>query len=337
MRRTLVGVLLAATACSGGDVAATPTGAATAPRSPAPSAAPSGPVRPLIGEPSEVVAKVAVGGQPCGVVAAAGAVWVTDAQSATLVRIDAASNAVVTSTPVDATPCELTFGYGALWVATQSGVLDRVDPATGRVVARIPVGETSYEPLVAFGSVWVTNRNSGTVSRVDPRTNRVVATIDVPGTNPGGIVAVGDRLWIGNDTSGSTDVVRMDPRTGAIETFSAGARPAFVAAAAGAVFTADEGGHTVSRLDATTGAILGTALAGVRPVNLVALPVARPEIWVPDDQGGLLTRIDATTGEVIERMLGGRGPAVMAAHGSDVWVTNFEDGTAWRIRPGLRP
>jgi YVTN family beta-propeller protein len=323
--------LVLVTGC-GTDPAAPPATTATA-TSPGPAAGTAGPLAPANGRPSTVAAKVTVGGQPCGVVAAAGSVWVTDAERARLVRIR--GDKVVARTALDETPCELTYGYGSLWVATQSGVLDRVDPRTGKVVAKIKVGDTSYEPLVAFGSVWVTNRGSNSVSQVDPATNRVVRTIETPFVNAGGIVAAAGRLWVGND-SGATKVLRIDPRTRRVETFEAGSRPAFVAAAAGSVWVANEVDGTVTRLDERTGRAVATLPAGVQPVNLAALPGPRPEVWVPDDQGNLLTRIDATTGTVLERLATGAGPAVVAPDGRDIWVTNLTDGTVWRITPGAR-
>jgi streptogramin lyase len=69
---------------------------------------------------TEVVAKLDLGGEPCGVVGAAGSVWVSDAAAARLLRIDPATNAVAGSIPVDRTPCELHTALGSIWVVTRS-------------------------------------------------------------------------------------------------------------------------------------------------------------------------------------------------------------------------
>ncbi|HEU0131765.1 MAG TPA: YncE family protein [Mycobacteriales bacterium] len=310
MRRLLPLLLLAACASPAPKPAATPT-----------TPAPPG---------STVLAKIRVGGEPCGVAAAAGAVWVTDARGARLVRV--AGGRVTGTTKVDATPCEIATGFGALWVVTQSGRLDRVDPRTGRVTARIPVGQTSYEAVAAFGHVWVTNRDGNSVSKVDPRTNRVVATIATPFVNAGGIAATKDALWVGNDAGGDTTLRRLDPRTHALTKVTAGTRPAFVAVAGETVFVANEQDGTVTRLDAT-GRALGTVAAGRSPVNLA---VVGGDVWVPDDQGNVLTRIDARTGAVTETLPVGAGPAVVAADGADVLVTCLGEGTVWRVRPAPR-
>lgn len=325
MPRTVSLLALLLTACSSGS---TP---AAVPSTTAPPAT-VGPLAPATGPPSAVIAKVRLGGQPCGVLAEGRSVWVTNAETGMLHRIDRATQRLVASTRVGTTPCELTAGFGSLWVSTQSGELDRVDPATGKVLRAIAVGVMSYEPLVAFGSVWVSNRGSDTISKVDPRTNRVVATVPTPGLHPGGLVEAGGAIWVGNDTGGATNLARLDPQTLALTPATAGDRPAYVAAAAGSVWVSNVLGGTVTQLDPTTGAVRSTVpLVALSPVNLAGLQGR--EVWVPDDQGNLLVRIDARSARVLERLPVGRGPAVVAPDGGDVWVTNFLDGSVWKVHP----
>jgi DNA-binding beta-propeller fold protein YncE len=268
-------------------------------------------------------------------VGAAGYLWVTDAKEHRLLQLDLPTGKVLHTVDLDPQPCELVATAGALWIVTQLGVLDRFDLRTAEVRA-IKVGFTSYEPIVAFGFVWVSNRGDRTLSKIDPLTGTVVATVPTPGLQPGGLVAAGGNVWVGNDTAGATNLGRVDPETLRVTRVSAGRRPAFVAAAGDSVWVANEDDGTVTRLDATTGAGRGTAAAGVRPVNLAAGPGRPPEVWVPDDTGDTLTRIDATTGTVIERLSTGRGPAVVTAVARDVWVSNFEEGSVWRLHPGAR-
>jgi virginiamycin B lyase len=342
MRRFIGMVLLAAavSACGGdgSDAASRSPASSGGPiptRTAAASVAATGLVTPAVGRPSTVQDRIRVGGQPCGVVGAAGSVWVTDANAHRLLRLDPQSGKVTATFDLDPKPCELVESHGALWIVTQLGVLDRFDLRSRRV-RPIKVGFTSYEPLVAFGSVWVSNRADRTLSRVNPATGVVVATVPVPGLQPGGLAATADSLWVGNDTAGSRDLARLDPRTSRLTIVRAGRRPGFVAVAAGSVWVANQDDGTVTRLDPETGAARGTLPSGRRPVNLAPLDGPRPEVWVPDDDGDTLTRIDATSGAVLERLAAGRGPAVVAAVAGDVWVTNFEEGTVWRIRPGSR-
>jgi streptogramin lyase len=135
---------------------------------------------------SAVVAKVSVPGTPCGVAGSPGAVWVTDASNARLVKIDPATNAVVKSVPTDRTPCELKYASGSIWVVTQSGRVDRFDPATARKLASIPVGRTTYDLTSALGAIWVTNRNDGTIQRINSLNGNPDDPIKV-GSKPKGI------------------------------------------------------------------------------------------------------------------------------------------------------
>ena len=241
---------------------------------------------------------------------------------------------VTATVDVDETPCEMTFAEGSIWVVTQSGMLDRVDPKTAKVVAKIPVGATSYEAVSAFGSIWVTNRSDRTITQVDPATNKVTKTVDVPDVQPGGIVAVGSELWVGNDSSGETQVIRLDPVSGKASRVEAGGgRPAFVTATEDSVWTANQNNGSVSRIDVASGKVTSTVKTGISPVNLDVLPAAQ-EVWVPDDRANTVVRIDGTSGKVVETIPVGKGPAVVAAVDGDVWVTNFAEGTVWRISPG---
>ncbi len=300
---------------------------------PAPEPAETGPFTPAVGAPSKVVAKIDVGGSPCGVAVAAGSAWVSDAERNSLVQIDLGTNTVTGRQRISAAPCEILVADRSLWIVTQSGVVDRVDPRTGKVVARIPVGATSYEAAAAFGSIWVSNRSDGTLTRIDPSTNKVIDTVAVPDVQPGGIVAADGALWIGNDTGGASFLIRLDPDTGAVTKIDAGERPAYVTATPGKVWTSDGYDGTVSTIDTQTSEAIGDPVpAGAYPVNLEATPDGT-EVWVPDDEGDTLTRIDATSGDVVERLAVGRGPAVVAATDADIWVTNFEGGSVWRITP----
>ena len=278
----------------------------------APRDGPTGVLAATDGSASVVGPKVEVGGSPCGVVAAFGAVWVSVNDSAELVRIDAGSGAVTHRVPLSDKPCEITATKDALWVVTQSGVVDRVDPATRKVVASVPTGFASYEAIEAFGSIWVSNRNGQSLTRVDPATNETT-TVELPGVNAGGIAASADALWVGDDTTGSTAIARVDPTTLAVTRVEVGgSRPGYVAATADRVWVSRVKSGSVSMLDAATGKVLGRPTpAGSSPVNLAASPDGR-WVWVPDDATNLLTRIDAATGDAVERLEVGAGPAVVA-------------------------
>ena len=76
--------------------------------------------------------------------------------------------------------------------------------------------------------------------------------------------------------------------------------------------------------------VVATVETGLRPVNLDAVGARR---LGADDEGDQVFRISPATNSVTETIPVGDGPAVVAPAEGDVWVTNFEGGSVWRIRP----
>jgi len=332
-RRARVGgalavVALAAAACGAGadDPAGSPTASA-----PAPTQAPLGTLPATDGRTTSMRLQVDLGGTPCGVAVAAGAVWVSLADTAELVRLDPVTGEDTGRIELSATPCEITATEDSLWVVTQSGVVDRVDPAVPALVSSVPTGPASYQAVEAFGSIWVTNRNGQSVTRIDPLTEET-STIELPGTNAGGIAEAGGALWVGDDATGSTRILRLDPvslETTVVEV--GGDRPAYLTSTGDTVWVSRVRSGSVVAVDADTATTVGEPVpAGEMPVNLHASPDGR-WVWVPDDRSDFITRIDTSTGEAVERLLVGDGPAVVAPTDDGVWVTNFGDGTVWYL------
>jgi streptogramin lyase len=303
--RRLLLVLLLVTACSSGS----PTGPVAVPTPTLPAG----------------VRAVHVGGAPCGVAEAAGAAWVSDATTAHLFRIEPSTMTATVRATLDATPCELTYAFGALWVSTQSGYLDRVDVATG-AVKRVRVGEKSYEVEPAAGALWVSDRDSAQLTRVDPRT-LATSRLPLPGTHPGGLVYAFGHLWVGDDTSGASRVLRVDPVRRTVTRVGAGSRPAYLAATSTAVWVSDVESGSVSRLDPRT-LQATTTQVGSSPVNL---DVLHDQVWVPDDNGNAIYRLD-DKGTVVQTVAAGEGgPAVVAPVGDALFVTLFNTGDVWSI------
>lgn len=200
-----------------------------------------------------VVAKIEVGGQPCGVAGANGSVWVSDAQNAELIRIDPGTNKVVGRTKLDPTPCEIHPAFGSLWVVTQSGQVDRVDPATGEIVARVKVGRVTYDATDGGGSIWVTNREGRTIQRINPATNKVVRTVIFPRTDkPAGIAWSSNAVWIGDDYGDS--VYRLDSRTYKLKKAvrSGGTGANWVAANGATLWVSNNLSNSITRINTRT-------------------------------------------------------------------------------------
>jgi len=283
---------------------------------------------------STVVAKVKVGGQPCGVVGTPSGIWVADYAGNRLVRIDPDSGVVDGEIAGVRQTCEITYARGAVWAPSRTGVLYRVDPVARKITARIQVGGELDDVVAGAGSVWVVSYGGRSVIRVNPRTNRVARRIALPGAKGGGsgITTAGGAVWAGQ-TQG-TAIYRIDPRRNravAVRTGKLG--PAWFSSSGDAVWFSNIYDNSVQRLDPATRRVTATVAVKSVPVNL---EVIGPDVWVPNDTSNVVTRIDGETAQIVEVIDTARNPAVVAGWNGDAWVTMFDAGEVWHLRPPSR-
>jgi DNA-binding beta-propeller fold protein YncE len=106
--------------------------------------------------------------------------------------------ATTTDLAPGAYPAGIATGLGAVWVANAgTSTLARIEPATTSVSeAGIALRATPDLVAVSSTDVWVTSRAADLVLRVDPTSNSVSATVAVDDA-PVSIVADGDTIWVG--------------------------------------------------------------------------------------------------------------------------------------------
>jgi YVTN family beta-propeller protein len=202
-------------------------------------------------------------------------VYVANLSSSILSVIDTGLNAVVGDVPVGNGPAGVAIhpsgepGYAA---NSLDGTVTVFDPAGGGTLDTIPVGsQPTGVAVAADGSrVYVTNHGSGSVSVIDAATNAVVETITV-GPLPSGIAA-GRRVWVVN---GNATVSVIDPATDAVvATVSVGnGAPAGTTYHGLALrpdgrvlYVANPAVGTLSAVDTTANALLGTVTVGGQPL-----------------------------------------------------------------------
>src|SRR5262249_43912015 len=91
----------------------------------------------------------------------------------------------------------VTAGEGSVWVVNaNTQTVSRVDPQVDGVAATIPLGIGSNPSDIATGGggIWVANGGNGTLARVDPSSN--VATPIPLGNRPTGVAAAGGRVGV---------------------------------------------------------------------------------------------------------------------------------------------
>ena len=204
---------------------------------------------------------------PGGIAAGEGALWVTSRARDTVTRIDPRSLEAV-GDPIDAgaQPGDVAVGAGDVWVAnTADGTVTRIDPSTGE--PDDPIHVAQYQVLgLCFGEdgVWVAKTDDRLAQRIelvriDPESEAVgEVAARIPAAIPVRLAAGGGGVWA--TLVGGVRPPATEPRPGQValldagdlsvpvKLLRAGMRPAGVAVGEGAVWIANSGSGTVTRI-----------------------------------------------------------------------------------------
>ena len=165
----------------------------------------------------KVVATIPLGIlKPGGLAFGDGSVWVTDAYSPSVLRIDPSVNQLVdrfrlpTKSVVTTLTGGVAVGAGSVWVGhgqfNPGAWVERLDPATGHVQHRFSILGGDADAL-AFGdgALWVGSRAAGEVRKIDPRTNTIAFTKPLrPQTSLCCLAAGGGFAWAAINPEGTS-------------------------------------------------------------------------------------------------------------------------------------
>lgn len=159
-------------------------------------------------------------------------------------------------------------GAGAVWVINVTrGTLSRLDPGSGSVARVVPVGASPNGVGVSGDAVWVTSASSPQVVKIAATGERVLDT--VPLRAPASAIAVGaGSVWVAVDTRDA--VAKIDIRSSRVEWIPVGSRPTGLSVTDDAVWVANSGSNTVSRIDPHTDEVAATIPVPERPYRIAA-------------------------------------------------------------------
>jgi streptogramin lyase len=246
----------------------------------------------------------------------------------------------------------------ALWIADAiTGDVIRLDPIDGTEVARIATGVEILENIrrspgfegiarsfaqiggiVSTGdAVWVGDK-AGAVMRIDPATNEIVATLEVP-YRPDLLQVEGDRL-LAADLLGGKAVI-IDTNDGAvIAEFTPLDDLAGAGLYNGAAYFQDAATGTVTRVDLATGEQLTSAALGgpldpsSQPILPTGLVVSGAGVLVDTTDSESIHILDPITLEEVGTLATSpdQGDMTIASDGS-VWLVRFRANQVVHITP----
>lgn len=127
--------------------------------------------------------------------------WVANMGATTVSRVDLAKGRVATVIDVGGEPRGVVAAAGSIWVAVnvtggkQTGSVVRIDPTTADVTASVVTGRWIHSLAANDDEIWATNFLDGTVAVIDARSGNLVATSPI-GNRPGGVAAGHGSMWL---------------------------------------------------------------------------------------------------------------------------------------------
>ena len=226
----------------------------------------------------------------------------------TIGSVDPTAARVGTTITVGGFPAGVAVAGGSVWVLDAGGTLTRLDATTGTVTGQRALGSFGFAIAVSGGAVWVSGRTAdpaagplgslraphtqAVVWRVDPVTVGVVATIPTR-ANCDALAASDGVVWAACGTAR-----RIDASADRVASTKAGALNG-IAIGEGATWALSPDG-TVTRLDSSTGRVLGTLVVPSGSEGIAAgdgaLWIANPHLHDPPTKQGTGTLLRVAVG-----------------------------------------
>lgn len=253
--------------------------------------------------------------------------------------------ALKASVAVQNTPLPVLYSNGSIWVGnTGSASVSRIDPATNTVTATITSAGILTSPTALaeddLGNVWVAcfDQYSGSVSRIDPATNTITASLyTADGYQPLGLGMGAGEMWASFAVAGGL-YIRFDTTTFA-ETYSSGSSLGAI------YNFVDDGtnvwfdiGTSCNKVDPATNTIT-TITSGIVNGTYGFLHYAFGYLWRSTASG--IQRVNPTTNALTTITFGGQSYGGITDDGTDLIVadTNGEiyvvDPTSFTVKQQL--
>ena len=271
--------------------------------------------------------QAAVGTSPSAVAADSNAVWVANADSASVSRVDPVTGTRQQTVEVGNGPAGVAIAGGAVWVTNSlDGTVVRIDPQSNTKVQTVSVGSQPVGVVSGPVGLWVANVGDRTLMRIDAVSGRVKKTIALA-TSVDALAEGDGALWVASELNGTVE--RVDPRSGDTQPINVGRAPDAIAVGDGAVWVANNLDGTVTRINPSTNGVVTTIAVGASPTAL-ALTSDGKGVWVSNELGGSLMRIDTTHNAVTKTVEIRDRPEGIALAAGRMYVAVRTSGAAHR-------
>lgn len=247
-----------------------------------------------------------------------GYLWITNAATGELIRMDPTNGSIVTplvvTDPGSAVPIAITDA--SVWVAdARDGSLVELNPDTREELQRIPVGGTVSAIAADGADLWILDADAGEVAQVE--TADGTRTLTVPVEGAAALLVHAGSVWVG-DTTGA--VVRIDPATGdASGRVEVGMPVRRLLANDGAVLALGALDEPIVRVD------IGAMEISTRGASVLDAAAMEDGVWAVLGSGHLVRLDPATLQPAAADLLEVTGADTLASGGGWVWTSGLDE------------
>ena len=243
---------------------------------------------------TQVQTRPDVGAGAHAITAGLGSIWVLNATTNEVIRINARTGRRAANSPgMLATPGQalvIAAGSGAVWVGVRRAqarddYILRIDPGGGPRQS-IPVAGGVQDLALREGSLWVSNRAASTVTRINTATLTIENVIPV-GAGPKGIAVDADAAWVAS--AGDEALSRIDLDDLKVTTIALKATPERVAVSTGGVWVTARTAGRLLRIDPRTRRVRENIATGDDPFALDV--VGSDHVWIGLVDGNAVQRV----------------------------------------------
>jgi hypothetical protein len=195
-----------------------------------------------------------VGKQPYGVAFDGSSIWTANNEDGTVTKLRASDGENLGTFQVGGNPMGLAFDGANMWVSDNGGsTVTKLRASDGKNLGAFSVGHRPWGMAFDGENIWVANFGDGTVTKLRASDGKSLGTFN---TN-GAIAAAfdGTYVWV---STWNTSVVRLKKDGSNAGNFQVGSKPLGIAFDGASIWVANNEGGSVVKLDAKTGATLGT-------------------------------------------------------------------------------
>lgn len=222
------------------------------------------------------------------------------------------------------------FQDGSYWIQAFDPVtLNQIEPGTHRLIYQFPAPFNHASWAYADGTIWWADGDGPGVIAVDARTRQKLHDYTLPfdpddqAGNNAMAIGAGSIWLLRPDARDGSEVVRLDPNSGAILKRIPIETAYDMAFGAGAVWISGGPSAQLTRIDTVTNRPATPTKLGGSPG---AIGFGNNAAWTTDRQQGLVWKVDRS-GVVVGTYTTGAGAHGPTLSGGVMWVANEDDGS----------